>query len=321
MENYTYKGLGEVDIIIDGHNLMYRYFDYTGMDLKFTKDGKPTISVLRLLMQIKKLYSKFRVRSLQVAFDDIRVNKTTIRHILYSEYKANRPKTDPQLLIQFDYIKECLEAAEINYIVAPELFEGDDVIGTVAHYFNSNKQRTIIVSSDKDMMQLVDDYTAFYCLTKAGTPNILYSLNTSNPEINMKSIRNELGVSPTQLVELKGLTGEITDNIPGVKGIGEKTALPLVQKYLNLDSIYDEVDLIVKEDRDLTNTLFTKGMIEKLKANEQMAYLSRELAIIHRNIKINIQKTRGNMRSEKAMKVFAKYELDDLIKTLSFQPQ
>lgn len=310
----NYKEFGEVNLIIDGNNFMFRNFDFTGRENLTTSDGKPTGAVFRTLKSILSLYGTFKVKSIVIAMDDIEVNNSTIRHLLYPLYKSNRQEKPEAIIPQFDYLKECLDAVDIHYIVAPNLYEADDVIGTVAYNLSMNKQPNIIISSDKDMLQLVSNYTAFYCLSnKADKPNTLYTLKSDNPELNIKSITSEFGISPLRFADLKALTGDSSDNIPGVGGVGPKTALPLIQKFKSIENIYDTLHSY-PEDVDYKKTPFTKNVAEKLLKDEQMAYLSKELATIHRNIKVNIQLKPGNFRSDNALQVFKKYEFNDFIK-------
>lgn len=317
MRQVNYKHLGEVNLVLDGNGLMFRSFDFTGKNMLYTSDGKPTVSVFRTLKTILYLYSIFNIRNIIVALDGIKINKTTIRHLLYSDYKSNRPDKPSEIIPQFDYLKEILDAVDIHYIEAPELYEGDDVIATVAYNWATNKQRNIIVSSDHDMMQLVSNYTAFYCLNKKQDEgNILYTLKKSDPEINMKSIEEEYGISPLQFADVKALTGDNSDNIPGVNGIGPKTAIPLIQKFKSVELLYDYIYKLKNENIPIKGTDFTEKMIEKLLLDEQVAYLSKELAMIHRTIKINLRNTQGNFKTDKAYNVLKKYEFNDIIKYL-----
>jgi DNA polymerase-1 len=309
-----FKQLGEVDLILDGNNYMFRNFDYSGKNSLYTSDGKPVTAVLRTLQKILGLYRLFKVRSITVALDGVEGNKATSRHLLYPAYKGTRSPKPPEIIPQFDYLKECLDAIDIHYIEPPELYEGDDIMATVANNLSNGKRRNIIISSDNDMLQLVGDYTAFLCLNNTGFK--LYTQKTHKPDSSIFSIENEFGIPPLLFPEVKGIVGDTSDNIPGVKGIGDKKAYPFIQKYKNLENLYDAITELKETNADLKNTLFTVGIIQKLLDNEQFAFLSRELATINRNIKVNMRNTRGNFTSDKAYMVFKKYEFKDLISSL-----
>ncbi|MDW5299283.1 MAG: DNA polymerase I [Sedimentibacter sp.] len=247
-------------MILDGNSLLFRAF-YAMPPLK-TKKGQYTNAVYGFLSMLYKLLDIYSPEYICVAFDP---KKPTFRHEQYKDYKANRAKAPNELVEQFQLIRDVLEIHKIKCIEI-EGFEADDVAGTFANAAEQNGSQVLLVTSDKDYLQLIDDNTKVI-LTKKGVTNI--------QEMNMQSMWDEYGITPTQFVDLKALMGDQSDNIPGVGGVGEKTALKLVQEYGSLDNIYDNIDNI-------------KGKLkEKLETDKMQAYMSLSLARIVRDIPID----------------------------------
>ncbi|MGB4438255.1 MAG: DNA polymerase I [Sedimentibacter sp.] len=257
-------------MILDGNSLLFRAF-YAMPPLK-TKKGQYTNAVYGFLSMLYKLLDIYSPEYICVAFDP---KKPTFRHEQYKDYKANRAKAPNELVEQFQLIRDVLEIHNIKCIEI-EGFEADDVAGTFANAAEQNGSLVLLVTSDKDYLQLIDDNTKVI-LTKKGVTNI--------QEMNMQSMSEEYGISPTQFVDLKALMGDQSDNIPGVGGIGEKTALKLIQEYGSLDNIYNNIDNI-------------KGKLkEKLETDKMQAYMSLSLARIIRDIPIDF-----NMQDYKIQK-------------------
>ena len=251
-------------MILDGNSLLFRAF-YAMPPLK-TKKGQYTNAVYGFLSMLYKLLDTYSPEYICVAFDP---KKPTFRHEQYKEYKATRAKAPNELVEQFQLIRDVLEIHNIK-CVEIEGFEADDVAGTFANAAEQEGSTVYLVTSDKDYLQLIDENTKVI-LTKKGVTNI--------QEMNLQAMSDEYGISPAQFVDLKALMGDASDNIPGVGGVGEKTALKLIQEYGSLDNIYTNIDSI-------------KGKLkEKLECDKMQAYMSQGLAriIIDIPLEFNIQ--------------------------------
>jgi DNA polymerase-1 len=216
-----------------------------------------------------KIIDTYSPEYLCVAFDP---EKPTFRHEKYKDYKANRQKAPNELVQQFQLIRDVLDVHNIKRVEI-EGFEADDVSGTFACAAKEQGADVYLVTSDKDYLQLIDENVKVV-LTKKGI--------TNTEEMNLNSMEEEYGLTPEQFVDLKALMGDSSDNIPGVSGVGEKTALKLMQEYKSLDNIYDNIDSI-------------KGKLkEKLETDKMQAYMSQTLARIITDIPIefNIEEYR-----------------------------
>ncbi|MFA9423565.1 MAG: DNA polymerase I [Sedimentibacter sp.] len=240
-------------MILDGNSLLFRAF-YAMPPLK-TKKGQYTNAVYGFLSMLYKLLDTYSPEYICVAFDP---KKPTFRHEQYKDYKAKRAKAPDELVEQFQLIRDVLEIHNIKSIEI-EGFEADDVAGTFAHAAEQQGSTVYLVTSDKDYLQLIDENIKVI-LTKKGVTNTL--------EMNMQTMWEEYGISPAQFVDLKALMGDTSDNIPGVGGVGEKTALKLIKDYGSLDNIYNNIDDI-------------KGKLkEKLETDRMQAYMSQSLSRI-----------------------------------------
>ncbi len=246
-------------MILDGNSLLFRAF-YAMPPLK-TKKGQFTNAVYGFLSMLYKLLDTYSPEYICVAFDP---KKPTFRHEQYKEYKATRQKAPDELVSQFQLIRDVLEVHNIK-CVEIEGFEADDVAGTFASAAEEYGAKTYLVTSDKDYLQLIDNNTRVI-LTKKGV--------TNTEEMSIEKMNEEYGITPAQFVDLKALMGDSSDNIPGVGGVGEKTALKLIQEYKSLDNIYENIDHI-------------KGKLkEKLETDKLQAYMSQGLARIITDIPI-----------------------------------
>ena len=254
-------------MILDGNSLLFRAF-YALPPLK-TKKGQFTNAVYGFLSMLYKIIDTYSPEYLCVAFDP---QKPTFRHEKYKDYKANRQKAPNELVQQFQLIRDVLDVHNIKRVEI-EGFEADDVSGTFACAAKEQGADVYLVTSDKDYLQLIDENVKVV-LTKKGI--------TNTEEMNLNSMEEEYGLTPEQFVDLKALMGDSSDNIPGVSGVGEKTALKLMQEYKSLDNIYDNIDSI-------------KGKLkEKLETDKMQAYMSQTLARIITDIPIefNIEEYR-----------------------------
>jgi DNA polymerase-1 len=247
-------------ILIDGNSLLNRAFYAT--PLLITKSGTPTNAVYGFVNMLIKMIGDIKPNYIAVAFD---LKAKTFRHKMFTEYKGTRKAMPEELIPQFPIIKKLLKLMNIHTI-EKEGFEADDLIGTLAKKFSID---TFIITGDKDAFQLVDDSTSVY-FTRRGMSDLeIYDIN---------NFTQKTTINPCQIIDLKALMGDSSDNIPGVKGVGEKTALSLIASYQTLDGVYNNIENI-------------KGSLkEKLINDKDIAYLSKQLATININVDVNVTK-------------------------------
>ncbi len=242
-------------VLIDGNSLINRAF--YALPLMLTKDGRHTNAVYGFCTMLVKIISDIRPKSMVVAFD---LPAPTFRKKLYPQYKAQRKGMPEKLHKQMPLLKDLLCDMGIN-IAEKEGFEADDIIGTLSKRFFDTG--TVIVTGDRDSLQLVDATTEVW-LTKKGISEIV--------RYDENRLMAEYGLSPRQIIDLKSLMGDASDNIPGIPGIGEKTALSLLQRFSGIDGIYN-------------NTAEIKGKLQETVINgRESAYLSYRLAEIDTNV-------------------------------------
>ena len=208
-------------IVIDGNSLMYRaFFALPNMS---NKKGIPTGAVYGFLSMLIKLID-YKPTHMAVAFD---LKAPTFRHKKYDGYKAGRAPTPPELISQFDTIKEILKKMNIT-IIECEGYEADDILGTLSSKAHENGYSSLLVTGDKDALQLINDST-HVILTKKGISEV--------EEYDIPLLKERFGLSPDRMTDLKGLMGDSSDNLPGIKGVGEKTAIKLLEKYGTLENV------------------------------------------------------------------------------------
>lgn len=246
-------------MIIDGSSLLYRAF--FALPPLSNALGVPTNAVYGFLTMLVKLYDQIHPDYVAVAFDK---GKETFRTELYSDYKGNRPNAPDDLRPQFGLIREVLEALGIS-VIEEEGYEGDDIIGSLSKTMGNKDTAVYIITGDRDSLQLVDTYSTVY-ITKKGISDML--------EIRPDNMEQEYGYGPDKVIDMKALMGDSSDNIPGVPGVGEKTALKLLGQYETLEGVYEHIEEI-------------KGKLkEKLADNKELAYLSRTLATIKTDMEL-----------------------------------
>ena len=245
-------------LIIDGSSLLFRGF-YAIRDLT-TKDGIHTNGVFGFMNMYYSVMGKINPDLVVVCFDR---KEPTFRHEKYSEYKGNRQETPEELIGQFDMLKELLKAMGVSYIDLKG-YEADDIAGTLAKQASSKDYDVYLLTGDKDYLQLIDDNTKVV-LTKRGI--------TETKIYDVDALKEEYGITPKQMIDLKGLMGDKSDNIPGIDGVGEKTALKYIQKYGSIEGLYEHVDEISG-----------KKTKQKVIDGEDIAYLSRELGTINTDV-------------------------------------
>lgn len=275
--------------LVDGMSLVFRAYHALAQANFRSPDGIPTGAIYGFTNIITNFLEKENPEYIAVAFD---TSAPTFRHEKYDFYKANRAEFPKDLEPQLPIIKQILDLIGIRRIEIPG-FEADDIIGTIAKKNANHKNHFFLVTSDKDFYQLVDENISV--LKPASFKNEDFEV------ISYSGVYEKFGVSPSQVIDVLALTGDSVDNIPGVKGIGEKTAIPLIQQWGSLDKLYENVDSIQKE-----------SLRNKLIEGKDSAYISRELATINTNIDIKI-----DIESLKRKPVNFN-ELDALFKQLGF---
>ena len=267
-------------ILIDGNSLINRAF-YATPPLS-AKDGTPTNAVHGFINMLFKLIGDTSPEYIAVAFD---VHHPTFRHEMFTEYKGKRKPMPEELRPQIPLLKEILASMGI-YTVEKPGFEADDIIGTIA---KGTKVPTVIITGDRDSFQLVDEETEVH-FTRRGISDM--------DILTVDNFTEMTGITPSQVIELKALMGDASDNIPGIEGVGEKTALNLVQTYGDIDTLYKRVDEL-------------KGKLkEKVSLGKEMAYLSRTLATI--NTKVDMEIDLNKMRYTLPFSAEAKRKFFDL---------
>ena len=242
-------------IIIDSNALLHRAFH--ALPPLTTKSGQETGAVYGYLLTLFKAINDLKADYIVACFD---TKMPTFRHEMFKDYKAQRPATPSGIISQIPITKEVLEAFKIP-VFAKEGVEADDLIATICTVAQDGKDSEIfIVSGDLDNIQLVNENVKVYTLGKGIKDTVIYDIN---------KVRERFGVEPNQMVDFKALTGDPSDNIPGVEGIGKKTAAEIIQKYGNIKNLYEELS---------TDTAVLKPKVkEMLKQNKESALMSREL--------------------------------------------
>lgn len=270
-------------ILVDGNNLLFRSYYATAYNGNFMNNSKgfPTNALFGFVNMINKIISEENPVYMLVAFD----KGKTFRHEKYTEYKGGRGETPDELKKQFPIAKELLTAMGIKYYEIDN-YEADDIIGTFSKMCNQNPNyQGLIISSDKDLLQLISDEVEI---------KLLKSKDYVRYDIN--SFKEEWKIEPKRIVDLKALMGDSSDNIPGVKGIGEKTALKLLQTYGSLDSIYNNIDNI------------SGKLKEKLELDKENAYMSYDLATIYTEVPLEISMEDIKYKEKDISKLISIYE-------------
>ncbi|MBG9453584.1 DNA polymerase I [Lysinibacillus sphaericus] len=249
-------------LLLDGNSLAYRAF--FALPLLTNDSGIHTNAVYGFTTMLQRILEEEQPTKILVAFD---AGKTTFRHETFTEYKGGRQKTPPELSEQFPYIRKLIDAYGIKRYEL-ELYEADDIIGTLATEASTQDMDVIVVSGDRDLTQLATEQVTVY-ITKKGITEI----EKNTPAF----IAEKYGLTPGQIIDMKGLMGDSSDNIPGVPGVGEKTAVKLLKEHGSVESLYAAMD-----------TVKASKMKEKLVANEEQALMSKKLATIFTKAPIDI---------------------------------
>ena len=291
-------------VLVDGNSIMNRaFYGIMGSKMLTTTDGTYTNAVYGFLAILFKLLEDVKPKYIVVAFD---LKAPTARHKMYEGYKANRKGMPDELAEQMPIIKEILKAMNID-IIEKEGYEADDILGTLSCYGEKQGLDVIILSGDRDTFQLATNkVTIRIPHTKAG--------KSETDEYNKEKIIEKYGIEPKQLIEVKGLQGDTSDNIPGVPGIGEKTALKLIQEYGTIDNLYKKIE----EEKDNL-----KGkQREKIVENKELAYLSKTLGTI--NVEVPIKEDLSDFEIEewdkqKVLEIFEKLRFNRYIERFNLK--
>lgn len=245
-------------LLIDGNSIANRA--YYALPFLSNDKGKPSGAAFGFATLLLKILEDEKPDFVAVAFDHAR---KTFRNEIYSEYKMQRKPSPEELKSQFPVIKQMLQAMGVQYFEQNGI-EADDIIGTIAKKFHG---QTLILSGDRDLFQLIDEKISVL-FTKKGVSEL--------DVVDEKRLNEMFSIKPFQIVELKALMGDASDNIPGVKGVGEKTAISLIQQFESVDNIYDKIEDVAGKLR------------EKLLNNKEMAYISKTLATIKIDCKVDV---------------------------------
>lgn len=280
-------------LVVDGNSILNRAF--YGIRLLTTKDGQFTNAIYGFLTMLLKIQEDVTPDAVAIAFD---LKAPTFRHKAYEGYKSNRKGMPEELHQQLQPLKDLLTLLGYT-IITKEGYEADDILGTLSHTCKVNGDECVLATGDRDSLQLINDkVTVRLASTKGGKANaILY---------DEKKIMEDYGVTPRQLIEIKAIQGDSSDCIPGVPGIGPKGAGDLIQRFNNLDYIYENLDTIDIKD----------GMRKKLRENKNSAYMSRMLGEIKLDIPIDTDISHylvNCTQPDEASRMMAKLELFSLI--------
>lgn len=281
-------------VIIDGSSLLYRAF-YALPPL--SKNGVYTNAVFGFLRMLLSIYRTLNPEYMAVSFDK---SRETFRTKMYSGYKATRKPAPDELVPQFALIKEVLRVMGVA-VYEPEGYEGDDVLGTLSRRYEESLP-VYIVTGDRDALQLSDEHVTVL-LTRKG----ISQMDAMTPEAVMEKYQ----ITPSQVIDMKALMGDASDNIPGVRGVGEKTALKLITRYKTLDGIYDHLDEI-------------KGALhKKLEADKEAAYLSYDLATIRRDIPLEstLDEMKQPVHLDEMNALFRRLGMDTMVSEFSRLPR
>ena len=276
-------------ILIDGNSLLNRA--YYAMTVFSTKDGLPTNGIFGFIKLLFKILDDEKPRYLVVTFD---VHAPTFRHKMYDGYKATRKPMPESLVVQVPVLKELLAAMNIRTLEMAG-YEADDLIGTLSRKFPQTE--TLIYTGDRDSYQLIDAHTSV-CMTKRGVSDL--------ERLTAENFFEKEGITPAQVIELKSVMGDASDNIPGVRGIGPKGALALLQAYKTLDGIYAHLDEIAGSTQ------------KKLAEHREDAYLSHTLATIDTDVPISLTLDECEVHTpfpEAARELFSKLEFRSLLES------
>ena len=287
-------------VLIDGNSIINRaFYGIMGNKMLMTEDGTYTNAVYGFLSILFKILEDIEPKYLAIAFD---LKAPTKRHQMYDKYKANRKGMPDELASQMPILKEVLKAMNIC-IIEKEGYEADDILGTLAKWGKNEKLDVTVLTGDRDSFQLIDENIKVRIpRTKMGKTEI--------EDYTVERIKEEYGLEPSDLIEVKGLMGDPSDNIPGVPGVGEKTSISLIKEYKNIDGVYENIDK-------------QKGKLkERLEENRDLAYLSKTLGTIDINAPIEKDLNlleRKEWNNQEVLEIFKKLKFNRFIDRFNLQ--
>jgi len=296
-------------VLIDGHALVHRAFHALPPTMS-SPNGVPTNAVYGFVSVLIKTIKDLKPDYIVATFD---LAGPTFRHEEFAEYKAHREKAPDELHAQVPLVKEILGAFGIP-VYEKEGFEADDLIGSIAEITKKQKDvQTIIATGDLDTLQLIeDDKVVVLTLKKGVTDTILYTQD---------EVEKRYGLKPEQMVDFKGLKGDPSDNIPGVPGVGEKTASQLIQSFGSIENLYKEVEILKENPKKKPKPPLTAKLADRLSEHKDIAIFSKRLATIIRDVPIKFDMAdaewRKNMRHEDLAKMLQNLGIYSLIKRIN----
>jgi len=277
-------------LAVDGNSILNRAF--YGIRPLTNKEGLPTNAIYGMINILASQFDKIKPDYCAIAFD---LREPTFRHKRFDGYKANRHGMPDDLAVQMDYAKQSAKA--LGFIVLEKAgYEADDILGTLADIAEKNLVEAYILTGDKDSLQLIST-----------TTKILLATNSENVLFDTDKFKEKYGITPDCFVDVKALMGDSSDNIPGVAGVGEKTALKLISEFSSLDNLYANLD----------NAGLTAGLLSKLQNGKDNAYMSRELAEIYRQVPVGVtleDLAYHGIDNNSAMRIFSYLNFDAFIK-------
>jgi DNA polymerase-1 len=282
--------------LVDGSAYIFRAFFAIPPTLK-NSAGLPTNAIFGFTNILLKFLKQYQPEYVAVALD---AGRETFRNEMLADYKANRPEAPADLIPQFPYFRKVLDALNLPLLELPG-YEADDIIATLCERLAGQDCELVVVSSDKDLMQLV-------------TNGVKLLDSAKDRWIGKDEVKEKFGVAPAQVIEVMGLMGDAVDNIPGVKGIGEKTAIALIQHFATLENLYNRIDDI--EKMKLRGAARVRDLLREKK---DTAFLSRALATVKRDVPLDTRledlKFTG-FDLDKSRALFTELEFSNLIKLI-----
>jgi len=281
--------------LVDGSSYIFRAF--FAIPPLNNASGLPTNAIFGFTNILLKFLKQYQPEYVAVALD---AGRETFRHELFAGYKGNRPEAPADLIPQFPYFRKVLDSLNLPLLELPG-YEADDIIATLCDRMADEDCDLIVVSSDKDLMQLVTDGVKLLDSAK-------------DRWIGSAEVQDKFGVKPELVIEVMGLMGDAIDNIPGVKGIGEKTAIALIQQFETLENLYAHLDEVTQAN--LRGAARVRDLLER---DKDVAFLSRALATVKRNVPIDVgleQLKFTTFHHEKLRGLFTELEFINLIKIL-----
>lgn len=281
-------------LLIDAFSLAFRAFYSYPTSLRLT-DGTPSNAVYGFLSMVFKAIEDLKPTHVCICFDR---KEPTFRHEMYDAYKGNRTAPPEEFNVQVPHFFEVVKRCGLAHYDKPG-YEADDIIGTLSHKYSREKTECLIMTGDHDALQLVNEHVTVV-MNKRGVSDLMFY----TPD----AVKEKYGFGPDLIVDFKALKGDTSDNIPGVKGIGDKTATTLLQDYTSLDGIYENIESVV-----------SKSVKKKLEESKQNAYLSYKLATIFTDVPLEIDDDYLQFNPEwtQIMAVFKEYQLTSLVKKYS----